>query len=247
MERQTLIEEAVERCMKELYSYAQPSVGWDDFMQQNKEYMEKYRQWENYMRSKRNKDKQWEEWKQMHPDWEDKSIDECIGLRPYEFYYLPKDVMKTICDSYVEAYEFDKQKNLEEIKDILIGYCKEPIVDAWIEEEDGHGYRGYKHPESLENELKKLVGDEKGTEAWELMTKYLNMATDFYSWNRELNTFNGNVYLGGSPHSVKETVIKNWKEYRGRDIEIDDKVYENFHDKYYGWYDEEDDEENTDE
>ena len=44
-----------------------------------------------------------------------------------------------------------------------------------------------------------------------------------------------------------ETVIKNWKEYRGEDIEIDDKVYENFHDKYYGWYDEEDDEENTDE
>ena len=118
MERQTLIEEAVERCMKELYSYAQPKVGWDDFMQQNKLYMEKYRQWESYMRSKRNKDKQWEEWKSIHPDWENKTLDECIGLRPYEFYYLPKDVMKTICDSYVEAYEFDKQKNLEEIKDI---------------------------------------------------------------------------------------------------------------------------------
>lgn len=242
MKRETLLEEAIERCMKELYSYAQPSVSWDDFMLQNKEYMEKYRQWESYMRSKRNNDKYWQEWKQIHPDWENKTLDECIGLRPYEFYYLPKEVMKTICDSYVDAYELDKQKNLEDIKDVLIGYCKEPIVDTWIEEiEDGHGYRGYKHPESLENELKKLVGDEKGAEAWNLMAKYLNMATDFYSWNRELNIFNGNVYLGGSPHSVKETVIKNWKEYRGKDIEIDEERYKNFHDKYYGWYDEEED------
>lgn len=240
MDRETLIEEAIERCMKELYSYAQPSVEWDDFMQQNKLYMEKYRQWESYMRSKRNNDKQWEEWKQIHPDWENKTLDECIGLKPYEFYYLPQEVMKTICDSYVDAYGFDKQRDLEEIKDTLVNYCKEPIVDALVMDEDGKERRGYKHPNSLEKELKLTIGDMKGTEAWSLMLKYLDMATDFYSWNRELNAFNGNVYLGGSPHSVKETVIKNWKEHRGKDIEIDDKRYENFYDKYYGWYEEED-------
>lgn len=240
MDRETLLEEAIERCMKELYSYAQPSVEWDDFMLQNKEYMEKYRQWESYMRSKRNNDKQWEEWRQIHPDWENKTLDECIGLRPYEFYYLPQEVMKTICDSYVDAYELDKQKNLEDIKDVLIGYFKEPIVDTYISDENGNEHRGYKHPNSLEKELKSVIGDKKGEEAWNLMLKYFDMATDFYSWNRELNTFNGNVYLGGSPHSVKETVIKNWKEHRGKDIEIDEERYKNFHDKYYGWYDEED-------
>lgn len=240
MTREELIEEAIERCMKELYSYAQPDVEWDDFMEQNKEYMEKYRQWESYMRSKRNKDKQWEEWKQIHPDWEGKTIDECIGLKPYEFYYLPQEVMKVICDSYVSAYKFDNQKELEENKDTLIHYCEEPIVDAWIEEENGDRHRGYRHPESLENSLKSIIGKKKlGTKAWEEVKKYLNMATDFYSWNRELNTFNANVYLGGSPHSIKEKVIENWKTERGKDIEIDDTRYYKFEDKYYGWYEEE--------
>ena len=245
MDRETLLQEAVDRCMKELYSYAQPKVEWDDFVQQNKEYSEKYRQWEAYHTAKRNNGKTWEEWKQIHPDWEDKKIDECIGLRPYEFYYLPEKVMRTICDSYTNAYELDKQKELKEIKDTLINYCKEPIVDTYVDDEFGKKVRSYKHLDSLESELKATLGNKNGSKAWELMVKYLNMATNFFCWNRELNAFNGSVYLGGSPHSVKETVIKNWKEHRGKDIEIDDEVYNNFYDKYYGWYEEDYEEEDN--
>ena len=33
--------EAIERCMKELYSYAQPSVDWDDFLEQNKVFFQR--------------------------------------------------------------------------------------------------------------------------------------------------------------------------------------------------------------
>jgi len=231
MFREDLLKECYERCMKELYTYAQPSVEWDDFIQQNKEYNEKYKQWENYRVSKRLNDKVWEEWQQIHPDWEEKTVSECIGPRPYEFYYLPEDVMKEICDSYISAYELDKQKDLIDIKDTLIGYCEKPIRKKNIK-----GYRGYEHPDSLETVLCKELGDDElGKKAWEKMKEYLNMATDFYSWNSELNCFKTNVYLGASPNSNKDAVIENWKKYRDKDIKIDEEKYKNFEDEYYGF------------
>ena len=224
MNREILLSEAIERCMKELYSYAQPAVEWADFEAQNKEYNKKHAEWEEYMRSK-----------EGHPDWDDKTEDECIGPRPFEFYYLPEDVMNIICDSYIDSYELNKQENLKDIKDILIGYCKEPVVFEYATDEDGKAYKAYKRINGIEDELKTVFGNDKGEEAWNIMLKYLNMATDFYKWNRELSMFSSNIYLGASPHSVKKTVIENWKKYRGKDIEIDDGQYENFENKYYDW------------
>ena len=48
---------------------------------------------------------------------------------------------------------------------------------------------------------------------------------NFYEWNGDLNSFNVSVYLGPSPNSSKEAVIKNWKQYRNKDIEIDESKY----------------------
>ena len=53
--------------------------------------------------------------------------------------------------------------------------------------------------------------------------EFLDMAGNFYNWNRNLNTFNMSVYLGPSPNCNKDGVIENWKKYRGVDIEIDEK------------------------
>jgi len=215
MTRHEVLEMASTACLKELYSKVQPAVDWDDFLQQTKDYSEKYRQWEEKRRN-----------------GENISVQEFCGPRPYEFYYLPRDIMKEISDSYVRAYELDSHANLLDIIEILKGYCKEPIVDKYIEgelREDGTrwpGHRGYEHPDNLEKELEKILHNTSTARLiQEKFFEFLDMAGDFYSWNRDLNAFNTTVYLGPSPCSNKETVIKNWKQYRNQDIKIDESIY----------------------
>ena len=230
--RDDVLSRAVTDCMKELYSLAQPSVDWEEFKKENKIYSERYNEWE------RNREN--------HPEWKDKTIIECIGPRPYEFYYLPKEIMKDICDSYVYAYKLDSQQELLDTIEILKNYCKEPIVDKYIEGElrkDGThwpGHRGYDHPDNLEKEVYRIVYDiihpisGIGThfnfeaiskQACNKFFEFLDMAGNFYSWNRDLNSFSMSIYLGASPNSNKEAVIENWKKYRNKDIEIDDSIY----------------------
>lgn len=216
--RSDVLEKASIDCLKELYSKVQPAVDWDDFLQQNKDYSEKYRQWEEKRRK-----------------GEDVGIQEFCGPRPYEFYYLPKDVMKEIADSYVRAYNIDAQQELLDIIDILKNYCESPIVDAWITESDGQKRRGYSHPDPLKEDIATLLRGYVEQDDFDAITvaneivenfyEFLDMAGQFYSWNRDLNAFNTTVYLGPSPCSNKETVIKNWKQYRNKDIKIDESVY----------------------
>ena len=116
--RNKVLSQAVDECMKELYSLAQPSVDWDEFVKENKIYSEKFEVWEKYNRAKNLKEKEPDKWeieKNFHPDWEDKSITECIGPRPYEFYYLPREVFKEVCDSYISAYKIDHQQKILDI------------------------------------------------------------------------------------------------------------------------------------
>jgi len=208
--RDDILEKASIDCLKELYSKVQPAVDWDDFMAQNKEYSEKYRQWEEKRRKGENIE-----------------MEEFCGPRPYEFYYLPRDVMKEIADSYVKAYNIDAHQELLDIIDTLKNYCKEPIIDKWIEGENGDpGYKGYEHPNNLEKELEKILHNTSTARLiQEKFFEFLDMAGQFYNWNRDLNAFNTTVYLGPSPCSNKETVIKNWKNYRNKDITIDESIY----------------------
>jgi hypothetical protein len=200
-----------------------------------------------------NRYKLWEKTKDTDPEYIGKTRLECIGPAPYEFYYLPSDVMKEICDSYVSAYKMDAHKNLLDIIGILKDYCEKPIVDKYIEREGNQpGYRGYAHPDNLEKELGKLFENEilkdiarQYNEQFHLNNtsiessvsniyakilqdkffEFLDMAGEFYTWNYDLNSFNTTVYLGPSPCSNKERVIENWKIYRNEDITIDDSVY----------------------
>ena len=227
--RSDILSKAVDDCMKELYSYVQPHVEWEDFVGQNKMYSNKYLLWEKT--------------KDLDPNYIGKSLVECIGPRPYEFYYLPKDILKDIVDNYVHVYKMDEQQNLLDIIKILKNYCKEPIVDKWIEgelREDGTrwpGHRGYDHPNNLEKELIEICDQHShepinmAKEIQDKFFEFLDMAGNFFNWNGELNSFYQSVYLGASPHSNKDIVIKNWKEYRGKDIEINEEEIKK---EYYG-------------
>lgn len=220
MTRHEVIEMASIACLKELYSKVQPAVDWDDFMEENRLYSKAYKQWESLHRES--------------PEKAGSVLDFC-GPRPYEFYYLPKDVMKEIADSYVKAYNIDAHQELLDIIDILKNYCKAPIVDAWITESDGQERRGYHHPDPLKEDIATLLRGYVEQEDFDAVTvaeevvenfyEFLDMAGQFYSWNSDLNAFNTTVYLGPSPCSNKETVIKNWKQYRNQDIKIDESIY----------------------
>lgn len=232
--RNEIIAEAVDRCMKDLYSYAQPQISWDKFTEENKIYSNKYKAWEryNYLYHKKDKTKnELEEYSKYPTKWEGKNIIECIGPRPYEFYYLSKDKMKEICDHYIYLYRLCNSDELKNTIKILKDYCNNPIVDYYEEGEKGYpGHRSYKHPDNLNLEIQRIFV-EKGLDynEYELATKcvdkffeFLDMADNFYNWNSEINAFNMSVYLGVSPNSNKKAVIKNWKIYRNQDIEIND-------------------------
>ena len=216
--RDEVLSQAAEDCLKDFYNYAFPKVTWEDFLKENQEYTKKYNEWEKL---------------ENRPP-----IKEFCGPRPYEFYYLPSDIVKDIVLSYVHVYRMDHQQELLDTIEILKNYCKEPIIDKYIEGENGFpGHRGYEHPNNLEKELIEICDQhshEPVNMAKEIQDKFfefLDMAGNFFNWNRELNSFNMTVYLGPSPNSNKQAVIDNWKQYRNKDIEIDEKQIK---EDYYG-------------
>ena len=232
--RRDLLCKAVDDCMKEIYRHVQPSVEWDEFINQNQEYLKKEKEWDGLDRDNRPKKK-----------------DYC-GPAPYEFYYIPNWVMKEITDSYVSAYKIDNHKELVDIIDILKNYFDTPTVDKYVDDytdEYGNhhpGYRSYDNPDNIMTEIRKILSQACTEESVDVISKQLydkifcffDMAAKFFSWNAELNSFNCSVYLGCSPNSNKEAVIKNWKEYKGIDIDIDDEMYKT---EEYGYFDEEND------
>lgn len=220
MTRSKVLEMASLACLKELYSKVQPAVNWDNFMEENRLYSKAYKQWESLYKES--------------PEKAGKVLDFC-GPRPYEFYYLPQEVFKRIADSYVDAYCIDSQQDLLDIIDILKNYCISPIKDSYIKESDGETRRGYIHPDNIKKTVQSLLqafylnsdcdSSYVSDELVKIFFEFLDDAGKFYCWNRDLNTFNTTVYLGPSPCSNKETVINNWKNYRNKDITIDDSLY----------------------
>ena len=226
MTRNDVLSRAIDECIKEFYSIAQPHIEWEDLKEQCRKYSEKYLKWENYMRE----------------GIKFNILDFC-GPRPFEFHYLPQKIQNDIADSYIYAYKIDNQQELLDTIDILKNYCKKPIVDKyindWTDETGFHhpGYRGYDHPNNLEKELIEICSQhshEPVNMAKELQDKFfefLDMAGNFYNWNHELNTFNMSVFMGIAPSTNKEKVIDYWKKYRNKDIEIDEKQMK---EDYYG-------------
>jgi hypothetical protein len=227
--RDDVLSKAINDCLKELYTLVIPKVTWEEFKEECKIYSEKYKKWESERKTNLESDK--------------KSKTECIGPAPYEFYFLPREIIKDICDSYVHAYKIDSQQELLDIIEILKDYCKKPIVDKyiddWTDENGLHhpGYRSYANPDNLEKELIEICeqhSHEPVNMAKEIQNKFfefLDMAGKFFNWNRDLSSFNVSIYLGPCPNSNKEAVIKNWKEYKGEDIEINEEEIKK---DYYG-------------
>ena len=104
--------------------------------------------------------------------------------------------------------------NRHYLPDILKDYFKKPIVDKWIEpkNEIDPGHRGYEHPEPMPEEHRVVA------------EKYLDMANDFFNWNRDLNALYFNV-CNVSPCSNKDTVEKWYHEHGDPDFKIPEDDY----------------------
>lgn len=153
--------------------------------------------------------------------------------RLFDRHYLPSKIHTAILEDFAEAY--DLKSSLPEIIQILKDYFKDPIVDKWIEGVNEHdpGHRGYDHPEPMAEEHR-LVAE-----------KYMDMANEFFNWNRDLNCLYFNV-CNVSPNSNRETVEKWYHEHGDPDFKIPEDDYwvdgwDVMDDD--GWLDEEDDDE----
>lgn len=148
----------------------------------------------------------WEEFKQLNRDYKE-------GPKPFEFYYLDKDVMKEIVDCFAEAYRIPPE--FKDNMEVLKSYFEDPVKSTYYTDEDGPTMKSYEHF----SPLKKIIGEDN----YNKVLEYMKEAGDFYLWNGDINSFNMSVYLGPSPNSNKQAVIDNWKKYKGIDITIYDK------------------------
>lgn len=150
-----------------------------------------------------------EEYKEQHKKL---SKEERQGAKLYESHYLPMKIYKSIEEDFVEAYEL--KSDLPEIIETLKNYFKEPIVDKWIEGKTEHepGHRGYEHPEPMDDET------------YEKACKYMDMANEFFNWNRDYMTFVFNV-SNYSPCSNRGTVEKWWHEHGDPDFKLPEDDY----------------------
>lgn len=239
--RTNVLNKAIDECIKELYSLVQPHVEWEDFRKECKIYSNKYKTWGQFIHLyfKIKEETLTEEELKVYStfpvkDWEGKSIEECIGPKPFEFYYLPREVLSEIINSYVYAYKIDSHQELLDTIQILKDYCNNPIIEKYIKRKDGNPeYKGYEYPDNLEKEIQHIIKKdypdinelELSSECISKFFKFLDMAGKFYVWNGDLSTFYTSIYFGPSPSSNKEMVIKNWKIYRKQDIKIDESKY----------------------
>ncbi|MGN0966723.1 MAG: hypothetical protein ACI4OP_03915 [Candidatus Coprovivens sp.] len=148
----------------------------------------------------------WEEFEQLNKEYKE-------GPKPYEFYYLDKDRMNEIVGMFTRAYRIPPE--FKDDLEILKNYFENPVRDTYVTDENGYSSRGYEHF----SPLKDIIGEDN----YNKVISYIEEASNFYKWNRDLNAFNMSVYLGPSPNSNKQAVIDNWKKYKGIDITISDE------------------------
>lgn len=202
LNRNQILCQAVDECMREMYLKSQPSADFDQLVQ----------------------------------DIKDGKIDK--NERIYERYYLSQDEFKYILNKYKEAYRINKEwvPNIEVLEDYLkLGGNKDKYIPEKIDE-DGFkhpGYRGYEKVPSLIEQFKSYLADKYSDK--EVASKYakelanivlttISDCKDYYKFDREEDDFNYSIYLGSSPTSNKESVKKWWKENKGIDIEIEDRI-----------------------
>ena len=201
LNREKILNEAIDACLREMYAKAQPSADFDQLVQ----------------------------------DIKDGKIDKDEPI--YERYYLSYEEFKYIIDKYKKAYRINEEwkSNIEVLEEYLNkGGIKNKYIPTKIDE-DGFkhpGYRGYEDVPPLKEQIRSIMKDFDCSEcAQELADEITNkvMETiknckDFYKFDREEGDFSCAIALGCSPSQNAENVKKWWKENKGIDIKIEERI-----------------------
>lgn len=201
LDRNEIISKAIDDCMREMYAKSQPVGDFDQLVQ----------------------------------DVKDGKIDK--NERIYERYYLSKDEFDYILQKYKDAYRFNEEwsSNIELLEKYLReGGTKDKYI-AGETDESGFtrpGYRGYEKVPPLKEQILNIVSKldcsalpTKVTEdIYNKVMETIGCCKEFYKFDRENSVFSISVALGASPTSNKETVKRWWKENKGIDIKIEERI-----------------------
>lgn len=226
--RRDILNEAYERCFNEMYAKATPPLENVD------EYIKKLK--------------------------EDPAAAAEEGKDPlYRRHYLSQGELKYIVNKYEEAYHIKSE--FRDDCDILIRDLenKAPIdkyIDDYVDEHGNHhpGYRSYEErppmKERVMNKLDELIDkgklpsfssddkEEVSGALAEMFKEFILERRNFYRFDGDQSGFEMSVYLGASPTSNKDDVIKYWKN-KGVEVNPIDRDPEKLW--YYdeGWSEEE--------
>lgn len=199
MDRQKIIEEAVQNCFREMYAKAQPSADWDKIV-------------DDYKKGIIGKDERVYERHYLSKEEFDYILDKYLNAYNIEPHW-EKDV--EIVESYL------KDGGLKDAYVKATGSLEDGTYEP--------GYRTAEEVPPLNTLIKTYLqqngGDEKmADDIADIVLDTIKECKRFYRFDRECNNFKFSVCLGASPTCNPETVKKYWKEKTGEDIQIEERI-----------------------
>ena len=194
LDRDIIIERAIDECMEEMYQKAQPSANYKELVEKvkNKELFESPEDplYNRYYLSQ-------EEFKYIKDKYS-----EAYGFKPHW-----KEDIEVLEDYLKKGGNKDKY-----------------IPTTMEEDGSIHpGYRSYEKVKPLRSQIYELIADEDvANKVTDLVFKTIKECKDYYRFDKTQEIFDFHMCLGASPTSNKETVKKYW-ESQGKPIEIEDR------------------------
>lgn len=203
VDKETILEEAINNCMREMYKKAQPSEDWDhivykyqsgeiskDEIVYNRYYLsqEEFTYILNkYLRAYRLENK-WPEYVEV--------VEKYLREGGLKDYYVPGKVDK-------DGFKHPAYRSTKKVPPIQESIYK--ILNS-------------KKPDEDNNLLAKKIADK--------VLESIKTCKDFYKFGRrDEEAFSVNIALGASPTCNPKTVIEYWKS-QGKDIKIDERHYD---------------------
>ena len=194
LDRNVIIKRAIEECLEEMYSKAQPSVNY-------KELIEKVKS------------------KEIIDNPEDRVLDRYY-LSQQEFEYIKNKYseaygFKPKWKEYIEILEEYLKKGGNKDKYIPSTMEEDGQINP--------GYRSYEKVQPLRTQIHNLIQDEElANKVSDLVFNTIEDCKDYYRFDNTNQIFDYHICLGASPTSNKEAVKKYW-ESQGKPIEIEDR------------------------
>ena len=206
LDRNVIIKRAIEECLEEMYSKAQPSASYKELIEKAKS-------------------------KEIIDNSEDRVLDRYY-LSQEEFEYIKNKYSEAYgfepkWKEYIEILEEYLKKG---------GNKDKYIPSTMEEDGSIHpGYRSYEKVKPLKEQLKEIIHDDKKLDkVVNVVMSTIKDCKDYYRFDRTQEIFDFHICLGASPTTNKDTVKKYW-ESQGKHIEIEDRNPLLFWDKeYYG-------------